>query len=818
MANRIIPPGSGDPRLFAARHPFDPGPDVHGLTPGQIEELHARYDQMLPKFVSSDPEFQKSRALEDEFRRAGVSRSPFRRTAQIPSGNFIPGATNPGRGTLTTPQMPYQPEFSSPDRQQYPVHRVLANRYWRLFHKLDPVIGNAIDLFSEMPWSDYQLVGEGVDGEVKQHYEAMCEEVALLSLLPYVVREYFVTGEAIIHNMYDAERRMWNYCTLHNPDQIEVVDAPFIHMDPIIEMIPDQRLRAILSSGDPMLQRVRAQIPPELLSRLLARQNVPLDNLNVTFLARKLHPYDVRGTSIISRLWRVLMLEDGIFSATIATARRHAGPIKIAKIGNPQTGWIPGPEHEQRLLELLAQAEVDPHAFIVYHFGVQFEAFGTTDRVISVGREWETLERIKLIGLGISKSFVTGEVTYASSVTGLQVFLQRLLSLRNHISDAWLTPKFFRPIAEINEFIKPTTAEVTHRVKVRRTAQQLEEENRYIVPRIDWNKKLDPNVDRDLVSAMESLERIGVKISKKAKLATIGLKYEDELRASLDEEVLEAKERQRVQDQLGPAGKGPTGATPSDQTVEQFQDQQQGPDRPGPTAPPGPGQPGGPPGYGPPARPGAPPPANSTSQQPQRAANDPSQPPEPQQVRRPMLDDEAPPRATTLQGDMWRTSDRFGNWTLEEAEAVVGLMTEGRSDEAFWTQAASERLQAAVAREDREEAWEDLQLYLEGHGYPDRDIQDLRKILLAEQLLQSAHEDEALAILDALPEDVGDDRAAEAAFVRAFSRRPHDDNGNGAVTRFSTSLFVGEPTAPGGGGRVNPFRRSRRNGSGGSGV
>lgn len=183
-----------------------------------------------------------------------------------------------------------------------------------------------------------------------------------------------------------------------------------------------------------------------------------------------------------------------------------------------------------------------------------------------------------------------------------------------------------------------------------------------------------------------------------------------------------------------------------------------------------------------------------------------------------MLDDEAPPRATTLQGDMWRTSDRFGNWTLEEAEAVVGLMTEGRSDEAFWTQAASERLQAAVAREDREEAWEDLQLYLEGHGYPDRDIQDLRKILLAEQLLQSAHEDEALAILDALPEDVGDDRAAEAAFVRAFSRRPHDDNGNGAVTRFSTSLFVGEPTAPGGGGRVNPFRRPRRNGSGGSGL
>ena len=780
----IIPGGSGDPRLQAARNPYHA--DAHGLTASQIEALNAKYESFLPKLVTTDPEYQRSKILEEDFRKIGATRAPFRKLGF--GGQYIPGGSNMGQGTLVSAQTPYQPEFSSQDRQQYPVHRILANRYWRLFHKLDPVVGNCIDLYSEVPWSPYQLTGEGLDGEIKDHFECMCEQLELLALLPHMTREYLVVGEVFPHCFYDSDKHMWDYVTAHNPDQIEIVDAPFIRMDPIIELIPDQRLRAILSSGDPNLQKIREQMPSELLGRLLARQNIPLDNLNCGFLPRKLHPYDVRGTSILSRLWRVFMLEDAVFAATIATARRHAGPIKIAKLGNPQTGWIPGPEHEARLLELLAQAELDPHAFLVYHFGVQFEAFGTTDRVISVGREWETLERIKLVGLGVSKSFLHGEVTYASAATGLQVFLQRLLTMRNWFETKWIYKKLFKPISEINEFIKPSKAEVSHRIRIRRTAKELNEDNRYIIPELVWDKPLDPNVDRDLISAAESLTRIGVKFSKKTLMSFINRKFEDELKASLEEEATEAKERQKYQKQLGPAGQGPTGTQPSPMTVEQF-DQSTGKSPPG-QLPPGPGQPGGPPALQPPPRPGSLPalPAASAAStaMPQEA--------------------EAPIRRTPMRGDPpkkpksddWRQGD-LGNWDVGEVETILELFRTGQTDDPFWAQAATGEFKSYIAADDYQSAWDDFVLYLQQFGFPDEDIEKLSKIMAREDVIPRSDLD---GMFESMPEDIDSDAAAEAAFLAAFRK---DKRGNGS-SRFSTSALLGD--GHGGGGTARrPFRR-----------
>ena len=773
----IIDGGQGDPRRRAASHPYAPG--EHGVPLEVLEKMNERFENFLPKIVKLDPEYQRSKLLEEDFKKMGARALPHRRGA-VPIG--IPGATNLGRGTQVSNQLPYMPEFSSPDRQMYPVHRILGNRYWRLFHKMDPVIGNVSDLYSEMPWSNFEFTGEGIDGQIKQHFEDMVDELELLATLPYMVREFLVLGEVIPHLMYSDEKRAWDYLTCHNPDQVEVLDAPLVRMDPILELIPDQRLRAVLSSSDPLVQKVRDQLPEQLVSRLLSRQNIPLSPLNCTFIARKLHPYDIRGTSIISRLWRVLMLEDGIFSATIATARRHAGPLRVAKIGNPQTGWIPGPEHEQRLLELLAQAEVDPLAWIIYHYGVQFEAFGTTDRVISVGREWETLERIKLVGLGVSKAFVSGEITYASSVTGLQVFLQRLLTLRSFFESKWLYPKLLKPISEINGFVAPTQAELSHVVRVRRTAREIEEDGRLLVPKFDWDKKLDANVDRDLIAAMESLERIGFKISKKTKGAAIGLVHEDEMRASLKEEVLEAQERQKYQKELGPAGQGPAGTQPSNTTVQQYQQvtapQGQPPPKPGIQPPPLPPaatgfQPGTPPGG----------PAQSAPTQPtaQEAAGG--------IVRTPM-------------GASPGIREEAKYWKPDEIDDIVGLFRTGASDEAFWTQAATDTFKAAVEHDDYESAWTDMRLYLESCGYPDADVDELRAILASEGILREEAPpnpglDESLrGMLDSIED--------EHSPIFAESRTARRD-----------AFLIGAPVgksngvshaASGGGGR-NPFRR-----------
>lgn len=736
---------------------------THGMTTAQVNDLHQRFSSFMPSLTAQANPSNNFRNLFQGDLPSGADWSATR-NAQI-----FPVTHGGGGRQLTTVQTPYQPEFASPDRQQYPVHRILANRYWRLFYKLDPVIGNCVDLYSDLPWSNFELTGEGIEGEIRQAYEYMCRETQVLALLPHFVREFLVVGEAVPHTFFDNSKGVFTYIALHNPDQLEVTDAPFIKMDPVLEFIPDDRLRAILTSDQPALRKIREKMPTELINRLNARQNIPLSSLNATFIPRKLHPYDTRGTSMISRMWRVLMLEDAVFNATIQTARRHAAPLKVAKLGNPQSGWIPPPEQEKRLLELLAQAELDPNAWLVYHYGINFETIGTTDRVMSVNREWDVIERIKLVAMGISKSFLHGEVSYASSATGLQVFMQRLKTMRMFFEQKWLYPKFFRPIAEINGWIKPKPSEVAHRFRVKRSARELEEQNAYIIPKIIWDKSLDPQVNTELINAITNLESIGVKFSKTTKMAAVGYSFEEETKKIQREQEFEKQFLPKITlpNQSEDAGGGMGGG---------------GGGMPPPGADPGAEEGQTPPGVG-----GEPPPG----------VNAPPAAPKPPGASLEVKGDETPqsvkdldqPKATksshdNLKSQIWR-DDKFGNWKADEVSELVELIETGETGSAFWTQLAAdpEFLNAAQTR-DPETMWEALDNYLIGQNYPEHDIKELRKILESEAWLQAP---EALKLLDgvenALPDNadsLSDEQFASvvAGLIKKNKNKITSDNNN----------------------------------------
>lgn len=748
----------------AASRPDAPS-TTHGMSSAQIDELHKRFSSFSPSLTTRADTSSSFRNLFQGDLPAGADWSATR-TAQ----SHQLGGHGGGQGRqMTTVQTPYQPEFASPDRQQYPVHRILANRYWRLFYKLDPVIGNCVDLYSDLPWSNFELTGEGIEGEIRQAYEYMCRETQVLALLPHFVREFLVVGEAVPHTFFDNAKGVFTYIALHNPDQLEVTDAPFIKMEPVLEFIPDDRLRAILTSDQPALRKIREKMPTELINRLNARQNIPLSSLNATFIPRKLHPYDTRGTSMISRMWRVLMLEDAVFNATIQTARRHAAPLKVAKLGNPQSGWIPPPEQEKRLLELLAQAELDPNAWLVYHYGIQFDTIGTTDRVMSVNREWDVIERIKLVAMGISKSFLHGEVSYASSATGLQVFMQRLKTMRMFFEQKWLYPKFFRPIAEINGWIKPKPAEVAHRFRVKRSARELEEQNAYIIPKIIWDKSLDPQVNSELINAIAQLEGIGVKFSKTTKMASVGYSYEEETKKIQREQEFEKQFLPKItlpsqsEDAGGGMGGGGGGMPPPGSG---------GGEEEGQTPPGVGGEP--PPGVnGPPAAPK--PPGASLAVQGDEG---------PKSVKD--LDKPKPAKSSheNLKSEIWN-DDKFGNWKADEVSDLVELIETGETDSAFWTQlAADEAFRTSAQTRDPETMWEALDNYLIGQNYPERDIKELRHILEAEAWLQSSQAMQLLdGVEDALPDNadsLSDEQFASVVgkLIKKNKNKITNDNNN----------------------------------------
>lgn len=589
---------------------------------------------------------------------------------------------------------------NSPDRQQYPVHRILANRYWRLFYKLDPVIGNAVDLYAELPWGHFELTGEGVDGSIKDSLEFMVQETQLRAMLPYMVREYLITGEACPHLFFDDDKGVWTYIAMHNPDQLEVIDAPFIKMDPVVEFVPDGRLQQVLMSNNALLRRVRDSMPRELLVRLMARENIPLSPINFTFIPRKLHPYDTRGTSIISRMWRVLMYEDAIFNASIATARRHAGPLKVAKLGTPQNGWIPGPEHERRLLELLAQAELDVNAWLVYHYGIQFELVGTTERIMSIDKHWEFIERVKLIALGISKSFLHGEVTYASAATGLTVFLQRLKALRQMFEAKWLIPKYFKTVAKINKWVKPTEAELAHRVRVRRASHEVDEDLRWIVPRIEWDRSLDPSVDSEMINAMSSISQAfpQVKFSPSTLMATVNRDFEEEQKQYVKDMELQQQVFKGHEELLAPPGSATGGgglAGGGGGMMPGIPPEQFGEDLGG-----GPGD-----------------------------LEETAPPPEAASVQG--GDDDARGRPKPAKSDLWDAHGRYGAWTRQEVEDLISSLFDGQEPEDRpWIDAWHDpEIRYAVKGGDADEIWNALEQWLVGEDYPSRVITDLVDVL-----------------------------------------------------------------------------------------
>lgn len=756
--------------------------DPHGLTPNTIEQLRDRFEQFVPGLANSHG--TASHQFFDGLLPEGAELSPMKRQANLPSGTTFPGfggRGGGGGGTMITPQRPYQPEFESPDRQQYPVHRILANRYWRLFYKLDPVIGNCLDMYSTMPWSDFQLSGEGVTGEIKEAFETMCQETNVLRILEYMVKEFLVIGEAVPHCFFDDAKGIWTYIALHNPDQLEVIDAPFIKMEPIVEFIPDDRLRAVLTSSNHLLRQVREQMPPELLSRLIARQNIPLSPINMTFIPRRMHPYDTRGTSIISRMWRILMYEDAVYNASIATARRHAGPIKVAKLGNPQTGWIPSQEHEKRLLQLLAQAEMDVNAWLVYHYGIQFDMVGTTDRIMNINQHHEVIERIKLIAMGISKSFLHGEVTYASSITGLSVFLQRMKSVRNFFVNSWLIPKFFKPIAQINGWVKRDKKELNFRYRVKRSQREIELENRWIVPKVEWEKRLDHNIDTELVGAMQTLENMGIRFSKTTKYAAVGRKFEEEINKIKEEQEYERELNQYIPaEQLG-AGGGAGGAGGL-------------PPMPGGGAKPpgGPkptGAPGAPPAGGMPTSPGG----GNIPNAPTGGGAGPAADKEgagggtgPSGKKDPAVND--------TESVLWDHKGRSGNWSAFEVEDLAKFIRTGEPPHyPMWEGLNKPDFRSALAAGDVWEVINIIEEFLSDEGYPLSDIKHLKKLLDSEGVLKDIADGE-VSMLKEVENSIGDDIGSinDGAAMNRLSSLI--DGGSPEIVRAGdpAALFVGQ--------------------------
>jgi hypothetical protein len=434
----------------------------------------------------------------------------------------------------------YDPEWTG-TALALPRTLSILNRWRRFFYRYDPIVGGVIDLHSELPHSNANLLGIE-DSYILNHFQAAVEQVDLFNRLPEITREYLKIGEAFPYFRWDDSKGYFSAMILQNQDFIHVDQSRFADDEDRYSMIIDPQLRTLIEQNDPQFKEYKKRLPLEFVRAIMYGEKLPLPfDANDLFVAliKRNSPTDIRGTSIIDRVFKYLIYEDKLLDSQIAIADNFIFPLRIIKIGNED--FTPSPSQLDAFQELLAQKQFDPNFYLLTHNAVTYESHSLASDLMSASNEWERIDKIKLIALGASQNFMTGESTYASAHVGYQTVLARYKALRSYLVSKCLNP-FFRTIAIRNEFFKRPLKEINGQYRVSVKREEKERPENLILPELGWEKQLIIREDESFLQFMAGL--MGKhSISNTTFFSALGLSYQQEL--------IRSKRDKDLEDRLG---------------------------------------------------------------------------------------------------------------------------------------------------------------------------------------------------------------------------------------------------------------------------
>jgi len=462
-------------------------------------------------------------------------------------GSYTGAPTSTSQQSTAMVPIYYDYRFSTPDKYYFPKDRFNANSTWRDIYRRDATIGIATDMYSELPWSDFDI--EAVDDpKIQQCYEDMFTDLALAPQMPLFSKDFLIHGEFVGHSLFNETKGYWDRIISHNPDYVKVMGVGLASAQPLCWLRPTPDFVRLMNTPDPRVRKYLNTIPGEVLRSFKMGKEVYLEPMNTTYMPRKNTSQEVRGISVYTRLFRINMYEDFVMNASLSIAQRNAAPLRLFKMGDVSRpdGWMPGAEDIQAFTNLLATSETDPFAALITHPYITVDYVGVSDKVLLISREWEFIERVKLLAFGVSKAFLVGETSFASSVAGLQTLLERLANFRLMFEVNLMRDKLAKPVAEMNDFYEHSQAELDHRVRVKNKA-----ERRLVLPTFKWKKSLEPTQDQSLMNTWRDYKERGL-ISDKTYLAGGGVDIEIERRNLIEE--IEYKEKMIEEGKIQPPG------------------------------------------------------------------------------------------------------------------------------------------------------------------------------------------------------------------------------------------------------------------------
>jgi len=255
------------------------------------------------------------------------------KNAQVVSGGSSAGSSNyrGGNGDVVkqTPEV-YSPLWLN-SNLNLPRDRPTINAWCRSFYALNPFVHNAINLHSTYPISKLNIKCPNKD--IEKFFNDMIEEIDLMNICVQIAQEFWLLGEAFVYAELDESKGKWSRLVIQNPDYM-LVKRTVVANEPIIMLRPDENLKKIVFSNKPSDIEQRKQLNQHIIDSVKHGENIPLDNFHVSHLARRISPYEIRGTGLPVCIFRQLMLFDKLRESKYAQADNMINPLTLVKIGS----------------------------------------------------------------------------------------------------------------------------------------------------------------------------------------------------------------------------------------------------------------------------------------------------------------------------------------------------------------------------------------------------------------------------------------------------------------------------------------------------
>lgn len=436
------------------------------------------------------------------------------RTAAGGAGGF--GLGSGGGNTILSQQGNFFSPQLSTDFLELPQSLREKREIYRHFYNTDELVGQAIDLHTELPLSKTRLAPpkprtcpEGFDSPedygkyILSRFERMCKRVKLFQRLITMVHHYWLDGTCAVFaedsvvevpENIGYERRVQKKSVLLDDGTAAELDDPvwiekaskeedelafyqknykgwerliILPIDRVkistwnftdkarVELIPSDRDRALIEkakAGDPTAIEMVEEMPVEVREHIEQGKLIPLG----TDPDEGSFVYLLHGRKGADDPIGQSILDRCMRTLYYREKLRQAQTSIASRAMTPKRiVWAEGLSETdvENLREQVDLALVDPDYSIVTNYEVRWEEMGARDRLLDLGVEYEQTERRLLTGLGVTESLMSGESLYSGDRLKLEVINNRYIHLREIIQE-YVHDYLFEPAARRMGFVE----------------------------------------------------------------------------------------------------------------------------------------------------------------------------------------------------------------------------------------------------------------------------------------------------------------------------------------------------------------------------